>query len=200
MNHRDVLIRQLLSGIQGSELGVIPFQDIAHKDFCEDLARDAELSRLKTIQINNGDCSTDDGGKLNHAVFVEFCTWHRRISCTEGHRFRTDLTNSARGSDRLIVQSNIRHLLVGFSPLCVDWIGKRRSCASNISSVGCRDQRKCRGRCNHKSFKRRVHNSSYLKIEIPSKTTIQLLVNETLTTECFSDVTIRNARVLKKLI
>ena len=71
MHHRDVLIGQLLAGIQGHQFGIIPFDDGAHEHFGQHCTSDTQFSRLKSGQVDHRNCATNDGWELYLAVFVQ---------------------------------------------------------------------------------------------------------------------------------
>ena len=134
VHHRDGLAGQVLAWVESAQLGVVPLGDGAHKDFGQHGTADPQLAWLEPFQVHDRHGPPDDGRKLHQAVLVQLLPFQRGIGGTKCNGFRTNLTNTARRTYGLIVQTDIFFLFVGLRPLSINRIGE---CGASTSDVGC---------------------------------------------------------------
>ena len=104
-------------------------------------------ARRDAFDVHDGHDAADDRRKLHESRGLEVLRLQRHVGRAEVDGLGLDLGDAAARADGLIVHSHAGLLLVGFGPLGVDRVRKRRAGAGDVDR---RSRWKCRTRSSRR--------------------------------------------------
>jgi hypothetical protein len=139
MDDGDFVGGQFHAGIDRRDRGIVPLRDLAEVDVGEDGAAETERLRHAGHVVNRNDAAEDCGEVEDGAGrSLQMRIGHRSVGGAEEHRLRGELLDPATGSDRLVVDADVRmRLLILVEPLRVDRIGEGGAGSVDGRRIGC---------------------------------------------------------------
>jgi hypothetical protein len=147
----DRLGRQVDAGVDRGDRRVVPLRHLAEEQVGEQRRGQLELAGSDALDVDHRDHASHDHGELHQSRGVELGLGERCVGGAEVYGLGLDLRDAAARADRLVVELQAGHLVVGLRPPRVDGVGERCAGAGDAALLRHRRSGHERGQGDHQA-------------------------------------------------